>query len=223
MNDTTIAAQVARMHASTDATQADAAASPFAREQAALGFAGVPAGVAAPGVRVPDADVLDVDGQPRKLFDVLEGRRAVIVLYRGAWCPYCNLTLSTYQRVLLPQLRTRGVSLVAISPQNPDGSLTMREKHSLEFAVVSDPGNAVARALGVLTAPSDDVREAQLDGGLDLTQVNADATTELPMPTTVVVDAAGVIRWIDVHPDYSSRSEPAEIVAAVDGLPGGTP
>ena len=43
------------------------------------------------------------------------------------------------------------------------------------------------------------------------------------MPTTVVVDAEGVIRWIDVHPDYSSRSEPAEIVAAVDGLPGGTP
>ena len=67
------------------------------------------------------------------------------------------------------------------------------------------------------------MREAQLDGGLDLTQVNADATTELPMPTTVVVDAEGVIRWIDVHPDYSSRSEPAEIVAAVDGLPGGTP
>jgi hypothetical protein len=25
-----------------------------------------------------------------------------------------------------------------------------------------------------------------------------------------------VIRWIDVHPDYSTRSEPAAILAALD-------
>ena len=40
----------------------------------------------------------------------------------------------------------------------------------------------------------------------------------MPMPTTVIVDADHVIRWIDVHPDYSTRSEPAEIVAALDAL-----
>ncbi len=36
------------------------------------------------------------------------------------------------------------------------------------------------------------------------------------MPTTVVVDDAGVIRWIDVHPNYTTRSEVPEILAAVD-------
>jgi hypothetical protein len=36
------------------------------------------------------------------------------------------------------------------------------------------------------------------------------------MPTTVIVDASGAIRWIDVHPDYATRSEPAEILAAYD-------
>jgi hypothetical protein len=35
------------------------------------------------------------------------------------------------------------------------------------------------------------------------------------MPTTLVVDASRVIRWADVHPDFSTRTEPADIAAAV--------
>lgn len=42
----------------------------------------------------------------------------------------------------------------------------------------------------------------------------------LPMPA-VVVDADGIIRWIDVHPDYSARSEPEDILAAVTAAAGG--
>lgn len=216
MTDTTIAAQVKRMHDSTAAEQPAGADDPFAAARAAAAQKGVPDGVATIGSPLPDAELLDVDGRRRTLHEVLAGRRAVIVLYRGAWCPYCNIALSTYQRVLAPQLDERGVALIAISPQKPDGSLTMQEKHSLAFTLLSDPGNAVARALGVLTAPPDAVHEAQRQAGLDLTEVNADGGTGLPMPTTLVVDPDGAIRWIDVHPDYTSRSEPADIIAAVD-------
>jgi hypothetical protein len=54
--------------------------------------------------------------------------------------------------------------------------------------------------------------------GLDLTEVNADGAKALPMPTVVVLDTAGVIRWIDVHPNYATRSEVSDILAAVDGV-----
>jgi alkyl hydroperoxide reductase subunit AhpC len=47
---------------------------------------------------------------------------------------------------------------------------------------------------------------------------NADGGLTLPMPTTVVVDAIGVIRWIDVHPNYTTRSEVPDILAAVDSV-----
>jgi hypothetical protein len=34
----------------------------------------------------------------------------------------------------------------------------------------------------------------------------------------VVVDAGHAVRWIDVHPDYSTRSEPEQILEAIDQL-----
>jgi len=139
----------------------------------------------------------------------------VIVFYRGGWCPYCNIALRTYQAQLVPVLDERGISLIAISPQTPDGSLSTRETKELTFTVLSDPGNQIARQLGILTRPSDGARAAQLELGLDLTQVNADGTTGLPMPTVIVADAAGVIRWIDVHRDYSTRTEPGQILQAI--------
>ena len=52
------------------------------------------------------------------------------MFYRGAWCPYRNLAPATCQTLLLPQLTDRGVALVAVSPQTPDGSLSTQEKRS---------------------------------------------------------------------------------------------
>jgi peroxiredoxin len=94
----------------------------------------------------------------------------------------------------------------------------MQEKNELSFTVLSDPGNQIAKAIGIVTGPSDDVRAAQLQLGLDLIEVNADGTTNLPMPTTLIVDDDHVVRWVDVHLDYTTRSEPKEILAALDAL-----
>ena len=142
----------------------------------------------------------------------------MVVLYRGAWCPYCNLTLRAYQEDLVPQLTPLEIPLLAISPQKPDGSLSTREKNELSFTVLSDPGNQIAAALGVLTAPIEDARAAQRTLGLDLSEANADGTHGLPMPTVVIVDGAGIIRWINVHPDYTTRTEVADILDALSAL-----
>ena len=214
----TITDRVAEMHAAAAAQPPNEVMSAFGREQAELAAAGLPARIAAVGTVVADTDLLDPHGAPTTLYAATGGATAVLVFYRGAWCPYCNITLSTYQAQLLPQLAERGVALVAVSPQAPDGSLSMSEKNELSFTVVSDPGNTVAGQLGILTGPSAEARAAQLQLGLDLTAVNADATTTLPMPTTVILDAEHVLRWIDVHPDYSTRTEVQQILDALDQL-----
>jgi peroxiredoxin len=190
----------------------------FVAEQVNLDDAGVPTGVSAPGALMPDGELLDVRGAATSLAQVRAGRPAVVVFYRGAWCPYCNIALRTYQAELAPALADRGYPMIAVSPQKPDGSLSAAQTNQLTYAVVSDPGNQLASALGILTEPSAEVAAAQQKLGLDLAEHNADGGLTLPMPTTVVVDAIGVIRWIDVHPNYTTRSEVPDILTAVDSV-----
>jgi peroxiredoxin len=211
----TIAEQVAGYHRVSAGQLPAEVAEAFAAEPRELATAGDPAGVAQPGTPLPDGNLLDVGGQRTTLAGTLAGKPAVIVFYRGGWCPYCNIALRTYQAELVPALAMRGISLIAISPQTADGSLSTKETKELSFTVLSDPGNQIARQLGILTAPGEGVRQAQLQIGLDVTQANADGTTGLPMPTVIIADAAGTIRWIDVHRDYTTRTEPEQVLQAI--------
>ncbi|MET8430819.1 peroxiredoxin-like family protein [Nocardia sp. NPDC004860] len=216
--NTTIAQRVELMHQSMTGQIPESALAAFGAEQADLTSDGIPEGVARAGTAMPDADLLDVHGNPTGLYAAFAGKPAVLVIYRGAWCPYCNLALRAYEEQLAPALTERGIGLIALSPQKPDGSLTMAEKNDLTFTVLSDPGNQIARALGVLTAPTDQVREAQRSLGLDLSAFNADNGYGLPMPTVLVIDGDRTIRWIDVHPNYATRTETTDILTALDIL-----
>lgn len=190
----------------------------FAKEQSDLNAAGTPAGAVAAGDPLPDATLTTVDGQQVTLASVLDGAPAVIVFYRGAWCPYCNITLKHYEQTLAATLREQGVGLVAISPQTPDGSQAAVANGELSFTVLSDPANALASQLGILTAPSAEAQEAHTTLGFAVKDSNADDTPGLPFPTVLVVDASGTVRFADVHVDYTTRTETEEILEAVAAL-----
>lgn len=215
-NPATIADRVAKMHGEMAGQIPDEVLGAFGAEQAGLDARGIPTDIAKPEEIIGDFDLLDVHGAPTKLSTELGGRNAVMVLYRGGWCPYCNLTLRAYQDDLVPVLADKGIPLIAISPQKPDGSLSTKEANELTFTVVSDPGNKIANRLGVMTAPTQDAQGAQRALGLDLSEANADGSYGLPMPTVVIVDTGGTIRWIDVHPNYTTRTEVSDILAALD-------
>lgn len=190
----------------------------FTDEQRALLDAGVPANAVTVGSPLPEARLIDASGTQIDLATVVAGAPAVLVFYRGAWCPYCNVALKTYQAELAPILRDAGVALVAISPQTPDGSATAVQEWELDFTVLSDPANALSRDLGIFTEPSGEAREAHTALGFDVADSNADGTAGIPFPTVLVIDAQGVVRFADVHVDYTSRTESADILAAVRAL-----
>jgi peroxiredoxin len=163
------------------------------------------------GAEIEDFELPGADGVPAKLAELVADGPAVLVFYRGQWCPYCNLTLRTYQQELLPELTPLGVTLAAISPQRPDGAVP-----DLAFPVLSDVGSTVARGLGLSFPVSAPVREAMETLGTDLEEVNG--TWELVHPAVVVVGRDRVIRYIDVHPDFTTRTEPSDILEAVKSL-----
>ncbi len=179
---------------------------------------GVPAGVVAVGDTLESFTLTDATGAPVTLDQLVAGGPAVIVFYRGGWCPYCNLALRTYQRELLPGLPAFGASLAAISPQTPDESLSTAEKAKLGFTILSDPGCRLARQVGIVFQQADDVLAAQGKLGLDLAQVNAEGSTQLPRPTVLIVDQDRTVRFVDVQPDYTARTEVADILAALGDL-----
>jgi peroxiredoxin len=190
----------------------------FAGEQSDLVAAGRPASVIEVGDRLPSAELRDIDDRVVALADVLGGSPAVLVFYRGAWCPYCNIALKHYDETLAPELRGAGIELVAISPQTPDGSRAAVANGELGFTVLSDPGNLLAARLGIVTAPSAAAQEAHTALGFAVKDSNADDSPAIPFPTVLVVDADGVVRFVDIHVDYTTRTETADILAATAAL-----
>jgi len=182
---------------------------------------GVPAEVVKAGDHLAPFTLDDATGTAVSLGQLVADGPAVIVFYRGGWCPYCNLALRAYQRELLPELGAFGARLAAISPQTPDQSLSTAEKAGLDFTVLSDPGSRVARSIGIAFQQGDEVLAAQHQLGLDIAQVNAEGSTELPRPTVLIVDQNQNVRFADVQPDYTARTEVADILAALTDIRNG--
>ena len=217
---TTIAEQVNDMKAAAASRLPAQVVAVFASDQAALAAGGIPTGAVAVGDKLAAFALPDATGRTRTLDELTANGPAVIVFYRGGWCPYCNLTLRTYERDLLPQLGAYSARLVAISPETPDASLSTQERAELTYAVLSDTGAKVADALGITFDPSEEGLAAQRTLGVDIRTTRADAGTRLPMPPVLIVDTDHTVRFVDIHPDYTGRTEVSDILTALRTLPG---
>jgi peroxiredoxin len=187
------------------------------------GVAEIDASGIAPGLTVgdhaPNFTLRDALGQSVTLADLLAQGPVVIVFYRGEWCPYCNIQLRGLQAAL-PRFRELGASLVAISPQAPDHSLSLAEKHELSFPVLSDLDQEVIRAYKVQFTLAGDLEDLQVNVfHNDPADQNADHTRSLPVPSTFVIDRDGIVHAAFVSADWRVRAEPADIEAALRSLP----
>jgi peroxiredoxin len=141
----------------------------------------------------------------------------IVTFYRGGWCPYCNIALRALQS-RLPEIKSLGGSLIAISPEVPNQSLSTTEKLALEFDVLSDADNFVARLFGLVYRISDAARERLQAFGRDLVAHNGTDRWELPITATYVINQEGLIVFDHVEADYRERLDPATIVNAVAGV-----
>lgn len=166
------------------------------------------------GEHAPSFTLPDVLGRQVSLAGLLQQGPVVVTFYRGEWCPYCNLTLYAYQQVL-SQIKELGASLIAISPQTPDHSLSMSEKHALAFPVLSDQGNQVARQFGLVFSLEEPTRTLLKGLGSDLPVFNGDESWELPIPGTFIISQDGIIRLAYAEANWTHRLEPSVLL---DGL-----
>lgn len=171
------------------------------------------------GKKALDFVLPDAQGKSVSLNNLLANGPVVVTFYRGSWCPYCNLQLTALQ-ARLADIHTLGAQLVAISPEVPDESLTKNEVSEMDFIVLSDQNANVAAEYGVAWQVPDMLLEhMKVDRQLDLETINNGNGNVLPIPATYVISRDGIVTWRYVDVDYRTRSEPQDIIEALQKLP----
>jgi peroxiredoxin len=113
---------------------------------------------------------------------------------------------------VLAQIHAAGAKLVAISPQTVQQNFFMADQHRLEFPLLSDTGNRLARTLGLVYRVPEAQQQLYRRTFVNLPFVNGDDSWELPIPATCILDRGGSVLFISANADYTDRPEPAEIV-----------
>jgi peroxiredoxin len=170
------------------------------------------------GQKAPNFELPNSEGKSISLDSLISKGPLVITFYRGNWCPYCNLQLRAMQ-ARLDDIHALGATLVAISPQVPDGSMTKDEISKMDFIVLSDQDAKVASQYGVAwKVPEFLENHMRIDRKLDLEKINNGNANILPIPATFILGHDGIVVWNYVNVDYRTRSEPDEIIKALENL-----
>jgi peroxiredoxin len=102
---------------------------------------------------------------------------------------------------LRQDLDARAIAIVAVCADTLTEIRAGRHKHGLQARFLADPDLAVTDRYGLRN------------------QLNVTPTSRpvrpLPIPTTLLVDAQGIVRWIDQSTDYQFRSDPGRVLAAI--------
>ena len=166
------------------------------------------------GDRIPFFTLPDATGQTFSVETALSNGPIVLAFYRGGWCPYCNLELKALQQKL-PDIKAANATLIAISPETPDNSLSTQEKNELTFTVLSDVSNKIAQKFGLVFQLPTELRPIYEGFGIDIVAHNGDQTFELPIPATYVVAPNGEIIYAFADADYTKRAEPDDVIAVL--------
>ena len=163
------------------------------------------------GDAMPAFDLPDAAGKRVSSETLLRDSNLVVVFYRGGWCPFCNIYLKKLQD-RLPEIENAGGTLVAISAENPDDSLSTLEKNNLKFAVLSDRNLEYARKFNLVYQLEAETDKRYKNKGIDLVVDNDMMKPELPISATYIVNRDGKIVYSFVDPDYKKRLEPETVI-----------
>ncbi len=174
---------------------------------------------------VPDFTLPHMMGYDVTLSALLAKGPVVLSFFRGGWCPFCNLEISALKEAL-SDIETRNSTLVLMSPETVDSSLTTCKLNGLEYEILCETGlevlndhsNQVARELGLVYELTDDLRHHFTKMGVDLSRHNGDDSWELPIPATLIVDRDRRVRLAFTDIDFTKRLEPSVILEALDEL-----
>ena len=161
-------------------------------------------------VRTAGGEAFDFD--PRQL-----ERPAVLISFRGGWCPYCNMHLSELKDVV-PEIDALGVDVLFLSGDRPDllyKSLkreTQDDIANLDYTILSDADAQAAIAFGTAFKAAQTTIDRRLQKGQDIGKSSMALHGVLPVPSVYAVDGEGMIAFAYVNADYKIRLPADELL-----------
>ncbi|GIE85624.1 redoxin domain-containing protein [Actinoplanes regularis] len=157
----------------------------------------------AAGDRLPDLPLVEVDLGPIHLNRLRDTGPVVLAFFRHATSAPCDAALRDYRDCLAPALTELDAHLVAVSPQVPARLEAVKRRQDLDFFVASDARHTLIDAFNIgFNSPG-------------AGSVLGTGRSVLPFAAVVVADRGGIVRFAEVHADWSTRTEPHRILAAV--------
>jgi len=165
------------------------------------------------GDMVPDFQVLDSEGTQFSAQE-LKGQRTLFKFYRGSWCPYCSAELKMFESVAADA----GVQVVALSGDSVEDAASHKHRDGLSHRLLSDSDLNVIKLFGVEHHKALGADSGETKTILGMPMPMKLKFKSMAIPTTLLVDETGTIRWIDQSDDYRIRAGHDRIVKAVSAV-----
>ena len=169
------------------------------------------------GKKAPDFTLVNAFGKPVSLYKELKKGPVILVFYRGAWCPFCNLHLHVLNKAK-PLFAENNAQVIAVTPQQPNRSKEQIEKDGYPFEVLSDTTSQVMKDYQLYFELSPELVKIYEKLSLNLASYNGIGRNVLPVPGTFVIDKSGKIAAMQAQVDYKERMEPEDILKALEAL-----
>ena len=152
-----------------------------------------------------------------KYFDLnkeVSKKPAIIIFYRGGWCPYCNRHFGELKSIE-PELLKLGYQIIAVSPDRPELLKEFAEKKGIEYRLLSDSEMKAATSLGIAFRVDEDlVKKYKTKHSIDLEGDSGQTHHLLPVPSVFIVTTDNVIRYSYINPNYKVRITPDDLLQA---------
>lgn len=167
------------------------------------------------GNKIPEFSLSNHKRNIINVKDIIEKNNyTVLCFFEGSWSAYSNLQLVALQKIL-SQLKILHATLITLSPQTQDKSLYLSEKYSLDFEILYDKNNSLAKEFGIAYSLTEDVIAVHDKLKIDVLEANRNGTNDLPLPATFIVNKHYEIIYSFVDENYRKRCEPKAIIDAI--------
>lgn len=167
------------------------------------------------GDKIPEFTLSNQDSKIINIKDIIETNNyTVISFFRGSWSPYCIMELNALQKIV-SQLKIFHGTLISISPQTPDKSTYTKDKFSLNFEILYDKNNTIAKDFKITYTLDEELIPIYDELKIDILEANRNGTYTLPLPATYIVNKNYEIIYSFVEEDYKKRCEPKTILDAI--------